>query len=92
MKVLVAQSCPTLCDLPGSSIHGILQASILEWVAIPFSRRSSHLRDQTQVSCITVDSLSSEPPGKHRLGHTYPILLVRKLPFKEVKWLFQDDP
>ena len=42
----VAQSCPTLCDpvdcsLPGSSVHGIFQARILEWVAISFSRRSS---------------------------------------------------
>ena len=53
----VAQSCPTLCDpidwgLPGSSIHGILQARILEWVAISFSRGSSGPRDHTQVSCI----------------------------------------
>ena len=37
---------------PGSSVHGILQARILEWVAVPFSRGSSHPRDQTQVSCI----------------------------------------
>ena len=56
-KVLVAQSCPTLCDpmdcsLPGSSVHGISQARILEWVAIPFSRGSSRPRDQTLVSCI----------------------------------------
>ena len=55
VKVLVAQSCLTLCDptdcsLPGSSIHGILQARILEWVAIPFSRGSSQPRDQTQVA------------------------------------------
>ena len=53
----VAQSCPILCDpvdcsLPGSSIHGILQARILEWVAISFSRGSSRPRDQTQVSRI----------------------------------------
>ena len=46
----VAQSCPTLCDpmdcsLPGSSVHGIFQARILEWVAISFSRRSSRPRD-----------------------------------------------
>ena len=46
----VAQSCPTLCDLmdfslPGSSLHGILQARVLEWVAISFSRGSSRLRD-----------------------------------------------
>ena len=50
MKVLVAQSCPTLCNRmdcspPGSSGHGILQARILECVAIPFSRGSSQPRD-----------------------------------------------
>ena len=54
---LVAQSCLTLCDptdctLSGSYLQGILQARILEWVAIPFSRVSSRLRDWTQVSCI----------------------------------------
>ena len=53
----VAQSCPTLChpvdcSPPGSSVHGILQARILEWVAISFSRGSSWPRDRTQVSCI----------------------------------------
>ena len=58
VKVLVAQSCPTLCSLmdcspQGSSVHGILQARILEWVAIPFSRGSSQPRDQTWVSCTT---------------------------------------
>ena len=47
--VLVAQSCPTLCDPmdcdpPGSSVHGILQARILEWVAVLFSRESSRPR------------------------------------------------
>ena len=51
-RCLVAQSCPTLCDpmdcsLPDSSVHGIVQARILEWVAIPFSRGSSWPRDQT---------------------------------------------
>ena len=53
----VAQSCPTLCDpmdcsLPGSSVPGILQARILEWVAVSFSRESSQPRVQTQVSPI----------------------------------------
>ena len=53
--VLVAESCLTLCDSVdcsplGSSVHGILQARILEWVAIPFSRGSSWPRDWTQVS------------------------------------------
>ena len=51
------QSCPTLCNPmdcspPGSSVHGILQARVLEWVAISFSRGSSPPRDRTQVSCI----------------------------------------
>ena len=40
------------CSLPGSSVYGILQADILEWVAISFSRESSWPRDWTQVSCI----------------------------------------
>ena len=57
MKVLVTQSCPTLWDpmdysLPGSSVHGILQARILEWVCICFSRRYSWPRDWTWVSLI----------------------------------------
>ena len=55
---LAAQSCLTLCDPmdcnpPGSFVYGILQARILEWVSIPFSRGSSWPRDWTQVSCIT---------------------------------------
>ena len=51
---LVVQSYPTLtnCSLPGSSVHGIVQARILEGVTIPFSRGSSQPRDRTQVCCI----------------------------------------
>ena len=54
---LVTQLCPSLCDPmdcspPGSSVHGILQARILEWVAMPSSRGSSQHRDRTQISCI----------------------------------------
>ena len=57
VKVLVTQLCPTLynpvdCSSPGFSVHGILQARILEWVAISFSRGSSQPRDRTQISCI----------------------------------------
>ena len=53
----VAQSCVTLCDpmdcnLPGSSVHGILLAIILEWAAISFSRASSSPRDWAPISCI----------------------------------------
>ena len=50
VKVKVTQSCPTLYDLMNYTVHGILQARILEWVAFPFSRGSSQPRDQTQVS------------------------------------------
>ena len=50
--VKVAQSFPTLCDHMGYTVHGILQARILEWVAFPFFRGSSQPRDWTQVSCI----------------------------------------
>ena len=70
-KVLVTQLCLTLCDptdysLPGSSVHGILQARILEWVAIPFPRRSYRPRDRTRSPTLQADSLSSEPPGINR--------------------------
>ena len=59
---------------PGSSVHGILQARILEWAAVPFSRGSSQARGCTQVSHTAADSLPSEPPGKPseklKLAHT----------------------
>ena len=69
VKVLVAQSCPTLCDPmncspPGSFVHGILQARILEWVAIPFSRRSFLPGIEPRSPKLQADSLLSEPPGK----------------------------
>ena len=78
-KVKVAQLCLTLCDpmdygLSGSSVHGILQARILEWVAFPFSRGSSQPRDQTQGLPHGKQVLSpSEPPGKpkDKEGQTY---------------------
>ena len=70
VKLLVAQLCPTLCDPvdcspPGSSVHGILQTRILEWVAIPFSKGYSQPRDWTQVFRIVGGLfLPSEPLGK----------------------------
>ena len=58
LACLVTQSCLTLCypveySPPGSSVHGIFQARILEWVVISFSRGSFQLRVQTHVSCIS---------------------------------------
>ena len=52
VKVKVAQSCLTLCNPMDYTVHGILQAKILEWVAFPFSRGSYQPRDLTQVSRI----------------------------------------
>ena len=69
VKVLVAQLCLTIFDpmddnLPGSSVHGILQVGILKWVTIPFSRASSQPRDRTWISCVTGKFFLSEPLGK----------------------------
>ena len=67
------QSCPTLsdpmdCSPLGSSVQGILQARILEWVAISPSRESSKRRDWTCVSCIAGGFFTTEPPGKPLSG------------------------
>ena len=75
MCVWVTQSCLTLCDpmdcsSPGSSVHGILQARILELVAISFSRGSSWSRNQTQVSCIAGRFFTIWAKGKSWI-HTY---------------------
>ena len=64
-----AQSCPTLwdskdCSPPGSSVHGLSQARILEGVVISFSRRSSQPRDQTPYTSIADGLFTAEPPGK----------------------------
>ena len=69
MKMLVAQLCPTLCDPvdcspPGSSVHGILQAGILEWVALPFSKYLPHRGMETGAPVWPAVSLPSESPGK----------------------------
>ena len=78
---LVTQLCPTLCDPmscspPGSSVHGISQASILEWVVISYSRESSQLGDRSHVShkspALQVDSLLLSLWGIH--GFVFPAL------------------
>ena len=81
--VLVMQSCPTLCDPMdcsplSSSVHGILQARVLEWIAIPFSRWSSLPRDRTQVSCVSSTAdwfLTSEPLRELLCGRTLSLTL-----------------
>ena len=61
--------CPTLCNPmdhspPGSSVHGISQARMLDWVATCFSRESSQLRDQTKSPALAGGFFTTEPPGK----------------------------
>ena len=103
---LVAKSCPTLCDPmdcspPGSSVHGILQARILEWVAISFSRGSSWSKDWTHVSCIGRQILYHAPPGKpkfycrkldkkliYNLDFPWVCYLTHIILAKEPKWGF----
>ena len=63
---------PPDCSLPGSSIHKISQARILEWVAISFSRRSYQPKDSTRVSYTAGRFFTTEPPGK-------PQIHIRKL-------------
>ena len=65
VKVLVTESCLTLATPPGSSVHGILQARILEWAAIPFSRGNlPNPGIEPGSPALQVDSLPSELPGK----------------------------
>ena len=66
----------TLCNPmdrspPGSSVHGIFQASVLEWFAVSFFRESSWPRDRTWVSCTKADSLPTELPGKPKRWEAY---------------------
>ena len=81
MKVLVTQLCPTLhdsmdCNLPGPSVYEILQARILEWVVIPFSRGSSQPRDRTQVSALQASSLHLIHQGSPKLPFNPAIQLL----------------
>jgi len=63
-QVLITQECLTLSQ--GSSVHGILKARILEWVAIPFPRDLSNPGAEPRSSALQANSLPNEPPGKPR--------------------------
>ena len=105
MKVLVTQSCPTLCNPmdcspPGFSIHGILQARILEWVAISFSRGTSWPRDWTcdfwgqvtkgnyyELKCVLLSSLSNSCVGilTHSTSEMWHYLEITSLQMSFIK-------
>ena len=72
VKVKVAQPCLTLCHPVDYTVHGILQARILEWVAFPFSRGSSQPRDRPRSPTLQADSLPAEPQGKPKIQKKLP--------------------
>ena len=81
MIMFVNEPCPTFCDPmdcspPGSSVHGILQARILEWIAMPFSRGSFQRRDRTRISC-KAGKFFPAKPWEYK-GHlkTFPTFLL----------------
>ena len=76
-EVKVVQLCLTLCDPMDYTVHGILQARILEWVAFPFSRGSFQPRDQTQVSCIAGRFFTSWVTRKAQTCLNLNIMLLR---------------
>ena len=85
---LVTQSCPTLCDPldcspPGSSVHGISQARILEWVAMPPPGNLPNPGIKPRSPALQADSLPVEPPGKHLKGQAYLGFPLRCLNFNE---------
>ena len=64
MKVKVAHLCPTLCNPVDYTVHGILQAGILEWGAVPFSRDLPNPGIEPRSPALPADSEPAEPPGK----------------------------
>ena len=63
-EVKVSQSCPTLCNPMNYTVHGILQARILEWATFPFSKGSPNPGIKPRSPALQADSLPAEPPGK----------------------------
>ena len=86
----VTQSCPTLCDPMDYTVHGILQARILEWVAFSFSRGSSQSRDRIQVSCIIDGFLTSWATKEAQLKVCKKIYFCSYLlPHSKLSWDFE---
>ena len=81
--VKVAQSCLTLCDSMDYTVHGVLQARTLEWVAFPFSRGSSQSRDWTQISR-TAGGFFISWVTREDLGASWGDLKSKKLSFWSV--------
>ena len=85
VDALVVKSCPTLCNPtdcspPGSSIHGISQVRILEWIAISFSRGLPDPGIKVGSPALKADSLPTEPPEKPKIMSIFFFLMMAGLP------------
>ena len=78
-KVKVTQSCPTLCDPMDYTVHGILQARILEWVAVPSSRGSSQPGIEPRSPTLQADSLAAEPQEKPKNTGVSSLSLLQRI-------------
>jgi len=72
MKIKVTQSCPTLCDPMNYTVHGILQARILEWVALPISKDLPNPGSKPRSPTLQADSFPVEPQGSPKLERQKP--------------------
>ena len=87
VEVKVAQSCPTLWDPMDFTVHGILQARLLEWVAFPISRDLPNPRIKPRSPTLQADSLPAEPQGKPKnTGVGSQSLLQGIFPTQELNW------
>ena len=76
MKVKVTQSCPTLCDPVDYTVHGILQARILEWWPFPSPGDFPNLGIKPRSPALQADSLPAEPPGKSKILDSHLIIIT----------------
>ena len=79
VKVKVAQSCLTFCDLMDYTVHGILQARIVEWVAFPFSRDLPNPGIKPKSLALRADSLLAKPPGKPKNSGVGSLSLLQRI-------------
>ena len=84
-EVKVAQSCPTLCDPMDYILHGILQARILEWVAVTFSRGSSNPGIEPRSPSLQADSLPAESQGKPKNTGVGSLSILQHLPDPDIE-------
>ena len=87
MKLKVAQSCPTICDPMDYTVHGILQARILGWVAFPSPGDLPNPGIEPRSLTLQTDSLPAEPPGKPKNTEVGSLSLLQQIfPTQKSNW------